>query len=336
MKIAVLGCGVIGLSTAILLQREGFDVTIYAKEFPPYICSNAAGAVWLPLLVGKESHVPKDYVHQLEKWATATWKELNDLKNFNSGIKPVQSHELFADVSHPLPFLLKIFNDFSAQPDSSLPKGYTYRWSFTTFLIEPDIYMDFLLKTFLDNGGACLQKEYTSRQEVLTADEKVIFNCLGLGANSICNDPDLKGVKGQLLFHDPVDLGYAIGAGEFVILPRSDALVLGSLFQESFETIDATKENDDLLWSTISQWETATEGHIGIPKGTLCKEKIRGNLAAIRPYRATGIRLEREDSGDKCLIHNYGHGGSGLTLSWGCAEEAIALANDALLAGQQV
>jgi D-amino-acid oxidase len=330
MQVAVAGCGVVGLSLAISLARAGHGVTIYARELPPHVTSNYAGAVWLPLLVGEAGLTPPGYAELLEQWSTDTWAELVSYVGRGYGVRWIKSHEMYPVETPPTPYLRRIFADFEARFDDTLPGGNTYRWSFTTLLIEPPIYVQRLVQDFRDLGGVIREKAFASAEELTRVPERVIFNCTGLGSRGLFADPHLKGVKGQLLLHEPVELESAIGAYEFVLLPRSDALLLGSLFQREYDTEEPTAENDRLLWDTISQWGRKAGGTVGFPEGTLSRDKLRGSIAALRPYRSAGVRLEAEVVNNKHVVHNYGHGGSGLTLSWGCAKHAIGLVQHVL------
>jgi glycine/D-amino acid oxidase-like deaminating enzyme len=134
-----------------------------------------------------------------------------------------------------------------------------------------------------------------------------------------------------LLLHEPVDINFSIGAGFFCLIPRSDALIIGALFQEAYETEAPTKVNEELLWNNVSKICETPGSIVSLPSGILSRDKIKGSVSGIRPYRTKGVRIEIEKMFDKCIIHDYGHGGAGITLSWGCAKHAVALLKTASL-----
>jgi glycine/D-amino acid oxidase-like deaminating enzyme len=154
-----------------------------------------------------------------------------------------------------------------------------------------------------------------------------VFNCTGLGSKNLFRDKSLKGVKGQLLLLEPADLDFAFGAGDYCMIPRTDHLILGSLFLTEYDSELPTQENQDNLWSEITRWCQHPNSVISLPADVLSKDKIKGTIAGIRPYRSKGIRIELEhlETCDKYVIHDYGHGGGGITLSWGCAMHAVSL-----------
>lgn len=325
MDVAIIGCGVVGLSTGILLSRKGYKVNIYARALPPNVVSNAACAIWLPFFASDVDEVMPNYEQAMEQWCADSWKSFAGLVGDEYGVRWVTNHEMFLNEEPPPPYLLKTVSGFEATYDFDLPKPFIYRWSIRTFVIETPTYMMKLVQDFQKGGGRIILREFHSLSDLGALSEKVIFNCTGLGSRELFSDKSVYGVKGQLLLHDPVAIDFALGGGEFCLIPRSDTLILGAIFQEQFDSEEPTEENTELLWNVLSGWCSGRHSVIDFPQNTLSRDKIRSTIAGIRPYRSKGIRVELERLGNKYVIHDYGHGGSGIALSWGCAMHAVRL-----------
>jgi D-amino-acid oxidase len=242
-----------------------------------------------------------------------------------AGVRLIRNHELFRDRQPPPDYLADILPDLEATDDDRLPSGFTYRWSGTTVAIETPLFMRWLMARIAECHVRVRRATVSSLAEFSRRDQDAVVNCSGLGARDLASDPTVRPVKGQLLLHDPIPYDEALGAHEYGVLPRADALVLGSLFQERFDHCEPTEENTDRIWAEISGWERVAGGCVGLPPGALRRSRIRRTIAGLRPYRAPGIRLQVEQVGDLPVIHNYGHGGSGYTLAWGCAESVVGL-----------
>lgn len=324
LDIAIIGSGVIGLSTGILLRQLGYRVTIYTSELPPVTHSDTACAIWLPFFVGDPTKLTDNDVALSTKWAQLSWQAFESLVDSKYGVYWTTNYEMFPG-PEPDPYFANIFSDFDSGVDLSLPAGLTYKWVFRTFLIESPKYMAALLQEYKWSRGNIKIQQFSSIDQVLELAEPIIFNCSALGASLLFGDKDIRPVKGQLILHEPRDLGYSLGYGEYGVIPRKDALVLGSLLEEDFDTPMPTEEGTERLWRTITSWLSPTEGIFDSRRLNLSREKIQKVVAGLRPYRPNGIRLEAERIGSKFIIHDYGHGGAGFTFSWGCALESIGL-----------
>lgn len=327
--IAVIGCGVIGITTGILLLRKGMKVHIYTNALPHHTASTIACAIWLPF--GTSKHYSHDYYDLLRQWCIDSLLEFRKLVGNEYGVKSIRNHELFrkeSDVPEFLWLLSDILPNFEAEVDDSLPEGFLFRVSFDTFVIETGPYLQKLLTDFIEAGGQVIEKTFEDYGDIFQLKESVIFNCLGLGAKQIFSDQDLKPVKGQLLFHKPIELNIALGCDEYCLVPRSDALIFGALWQEEFTSIEPTQENSDMIWSKVCELLGRSESTVAVPSHLIQRESIFNTVAALRPFRANGVRIERESVENKIIIHNYGHGGGGISLSWGTASKAISLVDD--------
>jgi D-amino-acid oxidase len=179
-------------------------------------------------------------------------------------------------------------------------------WKFVPVMETPG-YLDYLRNRF---GGEVRLGEMIRSLDELPGE--LVVNCTGIGARELADDRELKPRRGQVLIAErTVDTTLVHETSLAYAIPRANDCVLGGT---STESDDLAPSDDD------------TKHIVAICREHLKIEaKIKGVKVGLRPFRASGIRLEREGR----VIHNYGHGGSGFTVSWGCAE-AVAAIVDAL------
>ncbi|MGI8898846.1 MAG: FAD-dependent oxidoreductase [Pyrinomonadaceae bacterium] len=263
-RFAVLGCGVIGLSTARLLQQRFQDgagtVTIYAKDLPPDTTSNISGALWYPTSSFDPQQVSAKFTDQFQLACQISNRLFQDLVGPDYGVRWTDTLELIRNAAS---LERELFGGAQLYPQTEIhrdPKryfGFPYTRQFSTMMIEPHVYLRALLRDFYTAGGKVVVKEFKGRQEISRLPEPVIFNCTGLGSRMLFDDQKLIPVRGQLevLLPQPeVDYCYISGSG--YMFPRQDGIVLGGTF-----------DRDD--WSLQSNPEQTTEileGHAEIMK----------------------------------------------------------------------
>jgi D-amino-acid oxidase len=229
---AVLGCGVNGLSTARLLQRQ-FEgtVTLYAKDLPPETTSNIAGGFWSPTSVFDETVVTTKFTEQFRLACRISNRAFQNLVGPEYGVRWIDTFELLrneASLSSELTGGDDLYPAKEIHRDPDHYFGFPYVKQFSTMLIEPPVYLNALLRDFYIAGGKLVVKEFRSREEIVRLPAQVIFNCTGLGAKALFNDEQMEPVRGQLevLLPQPeVDYCY-LGGGEYMF-PRRDGIVLG-------------------------------------------------------------------------------------------------------------
>ena len=243
---AVLGSGVIGLSTARVLQDRGVDVVIYARQLPPDTTSNAAGAMWQPSYVVDRGKRTADFDAQFER------AEKISHRTFQGLVGPdyaVRWREVFV-----------LSNDPSASglPDWGLPELYPARHALSaaespfasprvvveeTMFIEPPTYLRALLRDFHLAGGRIVVREFASSAEVAALPESVVVNATGLGARGLFGDRELVAVKGQLTVLLPqAEVDYAVATEDLYMFPRSDGILLGGTHERGVETLEPDLE----------------------------------------------------------------------------------------------
>ena len=306
MRCTVVGAGVSGLSCAARLLESGHDVEVVSDKFSPDTVSDVAAAIWYPFLTA-----PAD---KADKWGMVTYVELERLarEEPRSGVRMRDGREyLRAVVSSPS--WTDDIAAFRILEDYEIPEGYVFGWEFRAPVIEMPLYMPWLRNKVESLGGSFRQSFIENLSDV---PGDVVVNCVGLGARQLCDDEEVKPARGQVIFlkQDP-------GVGHFdqqqealtYTIPRSDITVLGGTVQIGDWGMEIRPEdNEAILQKVEALWPE------------MDRSKIIGGAVGLRPSR-NEVRLETEDISGRIVVHNYGHGGAGVTLSWGCAEEVVEI-----------
>ncbi len=318
--IIVIGCGVIGLSTAIRLREAGYAVTIYARDLPPNTTSNIAAAIWYPYKA-----YPEDLVTH---WSARSYQVFQELVAVpESGVVMRMGSELF---THPVadPWWRDAVPGFRrASPDELLP-GFRDGYVFAAPVIETPRYMSYLRDRFEANGGTIIQQTLTDLAEAF-ARAAIVVNCTGLGARELVSDQGVYPIRGQIVRLEPHASSDMLHQrfifdehgpnGLTYIVPRSDGYILGG----TAERDNADLTPDPLVAAAIQARAIALQP-------ALRELPVAAHLVGLRPGRdAVCLELRNWGQGN-ILIHNYGHGGAGVTLSWGCAEAVVALLKQAI------
>ena len=247
---AVLGCGVIGLSTARLLQRKGFRVTIYANDLPPETTSNIAGGLWLPTSVYDKTKVDSKFLSQFDIACRISHRMFQDYIGDNYGVWWMKEFSLGIAMEFPVSTVL--FPEIKEHRNPKTYFGFDYVQQFTTMMIEPPIYLNALLRDFYLAGGKVKVRFFESMGDITSLRESVIMNCTGLGAGKLFNDKELIPVRGQLSILIPqpeIDYSYAGEIeGKFIyMLPRKDGVVLGGTFQEGNWSLEPNDQDSEMI-----------------------------------------------------------------------------------------
>lgn len=295
MKLTVVGAGVIGLSCAVELEAAGHDVTVIGEHAGDATVSAVAGAIWFPYRAG-----PPDRV---ARWAARTRARLEAMTGDPAaGIAVLTCLEITPTDERPwwidaAPDAERVVTDLPGRPAA---------WRFRAPRVEPARYLPWLTARL---RRPIVRARVTSLDDV---DGDLVVNATGLGARVLTGDRALTGLAGQVLVTEPGDVALGVSVTDdrtdelFYVIPRADSLVLGgcALPDEAFT-------EDAALTARI----LADAARLGLRPGP-----IRAIRTGLRPYRPE-VRLERAGR----VIHCYGHGGAGFTLSLGCAEDVAAL-----------
>lgn len=311
-RIVVIGSGVIGLTSAYRLLEAGYGVTILARVLPPHTTSDVAAAFWSPSATTGGV--------QAERWAHNSLSQFRQLAtNPASGIAIVDLYKLSPEPT-PMPYMA------SSGPMELIPPGrFPAPWSgyrAPVPRIDVPVYMPWLLAAVQALGGV-IQQQIVQGLGELRNSYDVIVNCSGLGAQLLTGDPMFP-IRGQVMsVRKPAalapDIIYADdGDTTTYIIPRGADCLLGGTYQYR----DGNTEVDEEIGAQII-------ARCAIFNRALRAPEILAHKVGLRPGRAT-VRLEAQPlATGQLIIHNYGHGSVGHTLSWGCAAEVVELLQQA-------
>ena len=311
--IVVLGCGVSGLTCAAALQEAGHRVVIWTRMRPPQTTSNVAAAFWYPYRAFPFDRVARWSARSYERFATLS-------ADPSTGVTMVRAYDLSRNIL-PRPWWADAVPTLRQATAEELPEGLGFGWVFDAPVVDTRRYLPWLLETVQARGAQIVQREVRDLAEALQAAD-VVVNCTGLGARELCHDEQLVPVRGQLVHVANPGLKHVVldeqdGDGIAYVVPRGDDVVLGGTASEHDEDL-ATREDetDSILRRTAALVPALTHA-------TRLAEVV-----GVRPGRHA-VRLQAESiGGGKRVVHDYGHGGAGITLSWGCALEVVELVED--------
>jgi len=251
---AVLGSGVNGLSTARMLQRRygnaGSVVTIYAKDLPPNTTSNIAGGFWSPTSAFDDGSISPQFRQQFRQACRLSNRAFQLLAGTEYGVRWIDTFELIVNESN-LTRELPGGNDLYPAPevrrDPNHYFGYKFVRQYSTMLIEPQTYLNALLRDFYIAGGKVIVKEFHDRRELMRLPERVVFNCTGLGAGALFDDKKLEPVRGQLeiLIPQP-EIDYCYLSSGYMF-PRHDGIVLGGTFDHGDWSLEPRADQRDWI-----------------------------------------------------------------------------------------
>lgn len=301
-EVRVAGAGVIGLTTAIRLAEAGHSVTVRAREIPGRT-SLAAAAIWGRFRVGPEDKV--------REWSGRTLAVLCEQAGDEAtGVRLMTGVE----ASRSAGFANPVAGDVPAEPCDTLPEGFQSGWRYTVPVLHMPSYMDYLLRRF-DSAGGIVELGMVDTLEGLAKTCDVVVNCTGIEAARLVDDTDLVPMRGQLvMLRNP-------GLTEFFIednrqpmfafwLPHGEMVIVGGQALRGSENLEVDLDVAREIVARCAEIE---------PK--LADAEVIGHRVALRPARPE-VRLGSNGNG---VIHNYGHGGAGVSLAWGCADEVARL-----------
>lgn len=314
MRAIVVGCGVAGLSSAVRLIEAGWEVEIVARELPLRTTSSVAAAIWYPYKVGP--------VNRVGRWAVATFQAFRSLaQEEGTGVTLQEGYELFPSPDDAPPdgasWREGLDRCRPADP-GELPEPFRHGFALTVPVVEMPIYLPYLEARFRAGGGT-LRRRAVDDLEALLDRADLVVHCAGLGARELAGDRAVVPIRGQVVRVERGSIDHFLlddqnPEGVTYVVPRSKDCVLGGTAEEGSIEL----EPDEAATRAIRERCARLDARLG-------EARILEVGVGLRPGRHE-VRLEAvpTDSG-KLLIHNYGHGGAGVTLSWGCADEVLEL-----------
>ena len=228
--VAVLGSGVIGLSTARLVQEGGFPVTIYAAALPPDTTSNIAGGQFHPAYTFSESAVTPEFMSQFTRALDYSWRRYQIMVGEEYGIRWLPT---YVETDSPESKIISAFppiNRMLSAAEHPFPWSGTLRYD--TMYIETGRYLRQMLRDVQIAGGKVEVRKFATPADIAALPESLVFNCTGLGSRDLFGDADLHPARGQLAILEPQpEVQYAVTGGLGYMFPRPDGIILGGTFE---------------------------------------------------------------------------------------------------------
>jgi D-amino-acid oxidase len=184
-------------------------------------------------------------------------------------------------------------------------------------MMDSSLYMPYLNDLFTTKGGTLIEQEITDIHDFLST-HPLAMNCSGLGSRTLFDDDQVFPSRGQVMRVKPMELTdavcYNVVSEDLIfVMPRRNDVILGGTAQDNDWRTEIDQTDNERMIK-----DSALIG-APVPPSSVIETKV-----GFRPSR-DAIRLEIETINGKHVIHNYGHGGGGYTLSWGCAMDVVNL-----------
>lgn len=329
---AVVGAGVIGVTSAIAVKNAfpGYEVEILAEEFSPDTTGDGSAGLWGPYLLGDTP--PENILRWSEethRWLEEFWKE-----GFapEAGICLLPIYRMTSEPTDSPPVWINVVYGAHKLNEEELGKlnrehcsSYKQCWLFLTFTSEPVRLLPWLTEKFIGAGGKLRRRKVRVFQELIDDGYDLIINCTGLGARQLANDDTVTPIRGQVMRVTAPWTMHGIlvddDDGNYII-PNIDSVVLGGTHQEGDFDCNPRKQDSKFIRDGCQRMQPGLKGM-----------NVIHEWVGLRPGRPR-VRLEPEvhrssHGGEFTVIHNYGHGGAGVTLSWGCALDVVELTRKA-------
>jgi D-amino-acid oxidase len=228
--VAVLGSGVVGLSTARLVQEAGFPVTTYTAALPPETTSNIAGGQFHPAYAFSESAVTPEFMAQFTRALDYSWRRYQIMVGEDYGIRWLPT---YVETDSPEAKTIATFppiNRMLTAAENPFPWASTLRYD--TMYIETGRYLRQMIRDVQVAGGRFEVRKFATPADIVALPESLVFNCTGLGSRDLFGDADLHPARGQLAILEPQpEVQYAFTGGPGYMFPRPDGIILGGTFE---------------------------------------------------------------------------------------------------------
>lgn len=354
--VLVIGAGVSGLTTALLLARSGFDVTVVAEKDASECVSVVAGALWEwpPAVCGY--HHDQISLARSKEWCMESYQIFDDLSNEPStGVFMRTSNFYFTHAIEDSPYDLAKMHElvprvrgFVRDRDLALFNGVNSEYGVIDAyahlapMVDTDAYMKWLLEQVVRTGVEVIRKRISGRlvrQERELLDEyrvNAIVNCAGLGSAELHGEP-MYPLRGALVrVHNDgtrmpkIEQAHCVSHDErnnnvqdivFIVPRGDDMMVLGGLAEPNEWSTEINFENHQPV---REMYDRCVNFMPDIEKAEI--DPIEPVRVGLRPFRRENVTLENEP--DTTIVHNYAHGGAGFSFSWGCAREVVDLVKE--------
>lgn len=227
--VAVIGAGIMGLTTARLVQEAGFVVTVHAAALPPATTSNIAAGQWHPAAHFREEAVTPAWRQQFAAAAEYSWRRFQIMVGEDYGVRWLPT---YVESGVPEPPLIPGFppvNRVLGAGKHPFPLESMVRYD--TLYIETGRFLRQLLRDIQLAGGRIGVRRFAGPADIAALPERLVFNCTGLGARDLFDDAELRPARGQLVVLLPQpEVGYAFSGRAGYMFPRPDGIILGGTF----------------------------------------------------------------------------------------------------------
>lgn len=322
LSVGVLGAGVVGLTSAleVLSTFPSAHVTIMADKFNEETTSDGAAGIFRP---GTSFSGPT--LDITKRWICDSYDYYKELLSApNCGVSEVSGY-IFSSLkpslvrNHLLEDILPVYRAATADELQLCPGNFKYGSFYTTVITECPTFLPWCLNRIAERGGKVMKKSVQSFDELQNQFD-VVFNCTGLGAKELCNDYKLVPIRGQVAKVDAPWLKQFFYADyDTYIVPNSRGIVTlgGCRHYDSHHTDICPHDQAAILERCYKL----------VPR--LKNDRIIKTWVGLRPHRDP-VRVEVEQYGKLKIIHNYGHGGYGITAAPGTAKHAVQLLKQSL------
>ena len=249
-RVAVIGCGALGLTSALTAQRAGAEVTIYARDLLPQTRSSRATGMFTPSSrIALTSDAAPGFPELWEQMARTSFKAYRAYLGLpGSPVEFVDAYDVrdlapsgspapapppgppalpFANYSERIADLLGADENF---PPEASPFTGTRISRGSNLMFNIADYGHTLMTDFLLAGGRIRRREFHAPAELGELDEKVVINCPGYGARALWKDESIVPVRGQIgwLIPQP-EINYGLYYNRISMVPRRDGIVVQSL-----------------------------------------------------------------------------------------------------------
>ncbi len=255
--IAVIGCGALGLTSALTLQRAGAKVTLYAKDLPPNVRSSLATGLWTPdSRICLEEHATPEFKNQWTQMARTSWSAYQGYMGVAGDPVEFIDSYFVADAAEqrhrhaeadPRPAFAELQRELIGD---LIPAGYDlvpgqhslgrrYLHRNTQMMFNITSYSHILLGDFYAAGGKIEITEFTSRGDLGRIREKTLINATGYGARALFGDDSITPVRGQLTRLIPqAEVNYGLFYAGVSFVPRRDGLVVQAVGDNDYYGFD--------------------------------------------------------------------------------------------------
>lgn len=322
LSVGVLGAGVVGLTTALEV-RSSFPsarISVIADKFNQDTTSDGAAGIFRP---GTSFSGPS--LELTRTWLNDSYTYYKELLNTAScGVSELSGY-IFSSLNpslvrnHLLEDLVPVYRAATDDELRLCPGDWKYGSFFTTLLVECPTFLPWCLNRFVEEGGYVVKKSVESFDELQDKFD-VVFNCTGLGAKALCNDYKLVPIRGQVAKADAPWLKQFFYADyDTYIIPNSKGIA----------TLGGCRHYDSHHTNVCPYDQTAILDRCYKLVPRLKEARIIKQWVGLRPHRDP-VRVEVEQRSKLKIIHNYGHGGYGITAAPGTAKYAVELLRQSL------